>query len=162
MSAAFNEPVVEPVPAKNLICIESIEVDLVRLLSSGPYVPSVCFTIWSPLLLFPDSGCPAIGDRRPPPSDQCTAQVTAWAGSPAGGGPALLDVASASLVGLALCTRHRQTGDRDRLASPGIPAVLELEEPPWTTGQAGIGERDSGAHSKHEPGQSPLGRIASG
>jgi len=32
------------------------------------------------------------------------------------------------LVRLALCPGHREAGDGDRLAPPGIPAVLDLEE----------------------------------
>src|SRR3974390_446264 len=82
-------------------------------------------------------------DCRPPPPDQCAAQVTARAGSPASGGPALLDVAAPPLVGLALFPPHRQTGDCDRLASQGIPSVLELEEPPPTTRKAGTGDGGS-------------------
>jgi hypothetical protein len=67
------------------------------------------------------------------PPNQRAAKVTTLARPPAQGGPALLLVASVSLVGLALDLGHYQAGDGDRLPSQVIPAVLGLEEPPQTT-----------------------------
>src|ERR1700674_4260735 len=117
-----------PVPAKNLIGIESIDVGSVPLVSSHSYARSVGFRSCRPLFLVPDSASVAIGDSRSSPSDQCTAEVAAGACSPELSRPALLDLAYAPLVGLALCPRHRQARDGDRLASQGIPALLDVEE----------------------------------
>lgn len=118
-----------PVPTKNLVHIESIDDGPRPLPSSCSYVPSACFSRWRPALLFPDSGGPAIGDRRAPPPDQCAAKITARACSPGFIRIAPLDLASAPLARLAIGSCHRQTRNRDRLASPGISSVLGLEEP---------------------------------
>ena len=123
-TAAINDPVV----TKNLVHIESIDVGAVPLVSSHSYVQSVGFRLYRPLFLLPDAGRFAIGDPRSAPPNQCAAEVAAWACSPEDSGPALLDVAYAPLVRLALCPRHRQAGNGDRLAPQGIPAVLDLEE----------------------------------
>jgi hypothetical protein len=113
---------------KNLVRIESVDVGPVPLVSSHSYAGSAWFRYCGPLFLLPDSGGLAIGDPRSPPPDQCAAEVAAWACSAELGGPAPLDLAYAALVRLALCARHRETGDGDGLASQGIPAVLDLEE----------------------------------
>ena len=113
---------------KNLVHIESIDVGSVPLVSSHSYVQSVGFRLSRPLFLLPDAGRIAIGDPRSAPPNQCAAEVAARACSPEDSGPPLLDVAYAPLVRLALCPRHRQAGNGDRLAPQGIPAVLDLEE----------------------------------
>src|SRR5215471_15653860 len=41
-----------------------------------------------------------------------------------------LGLALATLEWLAICSPHPQTGNGHRLAPAGVPAVLELEEPP--------------------------------
>ena len=128
---------------KNLVHIESIDVGAVPLVSSHSYVQSVGFRLYRPLFLLPDAGRFAIGDPRSAPPNQCAAEVAAWACSPEDSGPALLDVAYAPLVRLALCPRHRQAGNGDRLASQGIPALLDMEEPPRAAWETGVGERDS-------------------
>ena len=117
-----------PVVTKNLVHIESIDVGAVPLVSSHSYVQSVGFRLYRPLFLFPDAGRFAIGDPRSAPPNQCAAEVAARACSPEDSGPRLLDVAYAPLVRLALCPRHGQAGNGDRLAPQGIPAVLDLEE----------------------------------
>ena len=70
----------------------------------------------------------AVGDSCPPPPDERAPKVAAWAHSTHGGGPPLVDMAAAPVVRLAFCAHHRQTGNGHRLASPGIPPVLDLEE----------------------------------
>jgi hypothetical protein len=123
-TAAINEPVV----TKNLVHIESIDVGAAPLVSCDSYVQSVGFRLYHPLFLFPDAGRLTIGDPRSAAPNQCAAKGTAWACSPDLGRPVVLDMAYAPLVRLALCPRHRQAGNGDRLAPPGIPTVLDLEE----------------------------------
>ena len=120
---------------RNLICIESIEIGAVRLLSFRAYVAFLSVTVSCPRQRLPDSRGFAIGDPRSSSPDQRPARVTAHAGSPARDGPGLLDLAAASLVRLALGPPHRQAGDGDCLASPGIPALLEVEETPRPAGR---------------------------
>jgi hypothetical protein len=134
------------VVTKNVFHIESIDVGAVQRASSHSYVQPACFRSDRPLLFLPDSGRVAIGDPRFAPPNQCAAEVAAWACSPEESGPALLDVAYALLVRVALCPRHRQAGNGNRLASQGIPALLDMEEPPWAAWATGVGERDSRAH----------------
>jgi hypothetical protein len=138
------------------------KIDLVppRLVSSRSYVCAICFRSCRPTFLLSDPGRSAIGDPRSPPPDQCAAEVAAWACSPEDSGPSPLDVAYAPLARLALCPRHRQAGDGDRLASQGIPAVLDLEEPPRAAWKTGVGERDSRAHSQDESGEPTLGSTS--
>ena len=42
-------------------------------------------------------------------------------------GPVALDLAVAVLARLAHCDDHRETRDRDRVASSGLPPLLDLE-----------------------------------
>jgi hypothetical protein len=116
------------VVTKNLVHIESIDVGAVPLVSSDSYVQSVGFRLFRSLFLFPDAGRFAIGDPRSVPPNQCAAEVAARACSLEDSGPRLLDVAYAPLVRLALCPRHGQTGNGDRLAPQRIPAVLDLKD----------------------------------
>jgi hypothetical protein len=118
------------VPTNNPVRIESIDVARLSLLSSSSYVPSVRFGVQHPRLLLPDSNGPASRDHCTSPPDQCAAAVKARSCSPESGRSALLDLAAASLAWLALGPRHRETGNRDPLASRRIPAVMDLEEPP--------------------------------
>jgi hypothetical protein len=118
---------------KNLVRIESIDVGTAPLLSFRSYVGSVGFRSCPPLFLLPDSGGFAIGDPRSRTPDQCDADVAAWACSSEDSGPAFLDVAYEPSVRLALSPSYREAKDGDRLASQGIPAVLDWEEPPRRT-----------------------------
>ena len=86
-------------PTRNLVRIESNEVGPVPLVSSHPYARSVCFRFCDPLFLLPDSGGLAIGDPRSSPPDQRAAEIAAWACSPEGSRPVVLDVAYAPWVG---------------------------------------------------------------
>jgi hypothetical protein len=55
-----------------------------------------------------------------------------------------------------------KTSTVDRLASQGIPLVLDLEDPSWEAGAANDSEGRTGADSHHQPRKSHLGRLASG
>jgi hypothetical protein len=149
-----------PVVTKNLVHTESIDVGAVPLVSSHSYVQSVGFRLYRPRFLLPGAGRFAIGEPRPAPSDQCAAEVAAWACSPEGSGPPLPDVAFAPLVRLALCPRHRQAGYGDCLASQGIPVLLDLEEPPRAVWETRVGERDSRVHPQDELGEPALESTA--
>lgn len=69
---------------------------------------------------------------------QCAAEIAWGACSSELGGPALLDLL---LVRLALCARHRQTGDCDLPASQGIPATRGSCGRPFP-GDVGAANRD--------------------
>ena len=77
-------------------------------------------------------------------------RVTARACTPAPRGPVPLDLAFALLAKLALGPGHRQTGNVIAWHSPGIPALLDLEEPSRTNRQAGISKGDPRAPSHAE------------
>jgi len=160
MLYVYMRPHGRTVVTKNLVRIESIDVGAVSLVSSHSYVQSAFFRFCRLLFFLPDSDRVAIGDPRFAPPDQCAAEAAAWACSPEDSGPALLDVAYAPLVRLALCPRRRQAGDGDRLASQGIPAVRDLEDPPQAAWETGVGERDSCAHPQDELSQAALGSAA--
>src|SRR5262245_47928077 len=70
-----------------------------------------------------------------------------------------LGVAGALVASLANRTRHRQTGNCHRLASSGLPPVLDVEESPTcrATGRAGGRTR---ADSNDVAGQPTLGCAA--
>ena len=58
------------------------------------------------------------------------AAVAASAAAARAGGPPALGLAVPRLERVAHGARHRQTGDRHRLAPPRLPLVLDVEEPP--------------------------------
>src|SRR5215475_4441354 len=58
---------------------------------------------------------------------------------------------------LAICLGHRQAGNRDRLASQGLSAVLDLESASWPTRPSTCVERGPPTDSADEPRQSSLG-----
>jgi putative transposase len=61
-------------------------------------------------------------------------------------------------VRLAHCTGHRQTRDRDRLASQGISPFLDLEDPAWPGGSARCFLRGPRSDPPDEPRKPALGR----
>ena len=65
---------------------------------------------------------------------------------------------SQALEWLAICPCDRQTRNSHCLASPRLPALLELEEPP-SAGPASDLARSHRSDSQDEPGQSALGRA---
>jgi hypothetical protein len=73
--------------------------------------------------------------------------------------PVALGRARAPLERMANGARHRQAGDRHRLAPTGLPAVVDLEEPapPGATDRAC---RRPHAHSHDVAGEPALGRAA--
>src|SRR5712692_7589372 len=62
------------------------------------------------------------------------------------------------LGGLALSAGHRQTRDRDRLASQGISPFLDLEDPAWPGGSARCFPRGPRSDPQDEPREPDLGR----
>src|ERR1700674_2758203 len=60
---------------------------------------------------------------------------------------------------MAIRVDYREAGDRHWLASAGIPAVLEVEEPPSLRPPVGV-ERSRGSHPEDESGQPALGCSA--
>ena len=75
--------------------------------------------------------------------DQRAAEIAAWACSPEGSRPVVLDVAYAPWVGWRSVLAMVKPETVVAWHSQGIPAVLDLEESPRTTWKAGIGEEDS-------------------
>ena len=118
----------KPVVAKNPIQIESIDVGAVPLVSSRSHVQSVCFRFDHPRFVFPDSGRFTIGDPCSAPPDQCAAKVATCARSTQCARSLLVGTAAAAVVRLAFRADHRQAGNGHRLAPPGIPPLLDLEE----------------------------------
>src|SRR6266853_2227158 len=60
---------------------------------------------------------------------------------------------------MAIRIDYREARDRHRLASSGIPTVLEVEEPPSCRPPVGV-ERSRRSHPENEFGQPALGRSA--
>ena len=140
------------VPTRNLVRVESIDVGPVPLVSSHPYARSVCFRFCDPLFLLPDSGGLAIRDPRSSPPDQRAAEIAAWACSPEGSRPVVLDLAYAPLVRLALCPGHRQAGDGGRLASQAPRIHGELLKLGIALSQATVAKYV--VHTRRPPSQS--------
>jgi len=67
---------------------------------------------------------------RPTPSTAGAPTVTAAKTAFGEAGPMALDVAVALLERVANRARHREAGDRHRVAPSGLPAVLDVEESP--------------------------------
>jgi hypothetical protein len=128
------------------MCIESFEVGSVPLLSFRSCVPFVCIRFCRPLFLLPDSYGFAIGDPCAPTPDQRVAKSPAWACTAESCRSVSVGVPLPSVGKLASSLGHRQTRNRDRLASQGIQPLLDLEEPPWSAWKTAGGERDSRAH----------------
>ena len=68
-----------------------------------------------------------------------------------------MGLALSKLRQLAICTTHRQTRYCDRMASSGLPLVLDLEDPTWTSGTSEYFKGNSRPDPHHEPGQPDLG-----
>ena len=68
-----------------------------------------------------------------------------------------MGVARCHLAGLEIRGVHHEGIDGDRLASQGIPLVLDLEDPSWEAGAANDSEGSTGADSHHQPRKSSLG-----
>ena len=65
-----------------------------------------------------------------------------------------MDLAGTAVVGLATRPRDRQTQDCSGLASPRVPALLGMEEPPTGAGKTeSLGGRE-GSDSQDEPTES--------
>src|SRR6266478_776468 len=90
-------------------------------------------------------------DRRPQAVCQKTAEVDCRR-------PSVLGFPLAGLGRLALSAGHRQTRDRDRLASQGISPFLELEDPAWPRGSARRFPRDPRSDPQDEPRKPAVGR----
>ena len=97
----------------------------------------------------PLARCAGVGAHRSPAPDrrpQAVCQKTAEADCRR---PSVFP----DLGGLALSAGHRQTRDRDRLASQGISPFLDLEDPARTRRSSGSSAGRSQPHPYDEPGE---------
>ena len=62
-----------------------------------------------------------------------------------------MGVARCHLAGLEIRGVHHEGIDSDRLASQGIPPVLDLEDPSWEAGAGNDSEGRTGADSHSQP-----------
>ena len=68
-----------------------------------------------------------------------------------------MGVARCHLAGLEIRGVHHEGIDSDRLASQGIPLVLDLEDPAWEARADNESEGPTGADSHNQPPKSYLG-----
>lgn len=76
--------------------------------------------------------------------------------APGQSGPVALELAVAFMDRLANRARHREAGDSHRVASPGLPPVLDVEESP-THRPTARSTRRPRTHSQHVAGQRAVG-----
>lgn len=101
--------------------------------------------------------CAPVGDSRVAPPNWSSATLCQAAETEASGSTPL-GLALYRVAGLEIRGIHHEGVHSSRMASQGIPLVLDVEDPAWEAGAAGGSERRAGTDSHHEPGQSPLGR----
>ena len=94
--------------------------------------------------------CAAVGDSRVAPSDRSPATFRESAQTD-NCGSAPMGVARCHLAGLEIRDFHHEGIDTDRLASQGIPPVLDLEDPSWEAWADNGSEGRTGAVSHNQP-----------